>query len=177
MMFRTFLLAVSFLAVVFMSACSSSRNLVSVVPDDSDGTVELIYSGRVADDRLVKEIRYYPNGDTLSVTPMKKRKVHGVLKHYHPGNILEKTAVFGDGRQEGLFRQFDEKGVLLFEGTMKNGMKHGLWVTWYDETQREEERTYIEDRPHGTWRYWYIDGYLKREEEYENGELVKGIDH
>jgi len=147
--------------------------MMSILVEDPTGNVELVYSGNQSPQNLVKEIRFYPNGDTLSVTPMKKGAVDGVVTFYYPENKPKEQTTFVSGMSQGQFTRFDENGVLVIEGKLKDGEKSGLWTTWYDEVQKQEERTYSDNQPDGKWTYWYIDGELKREEIYKLGKLIE----
>ena len=156
-------------------ATSCSKQPLTVLVEDPTGNVELIYSGVQSPENLVKEIRYFPNGDTLMITPMKKGGVHGVVTAFFKDNKRKEETSFVKGLQEGVFKRYDKDGLLVFEGAMKSGLKEGLWTTWYDEVQMEEQRLYVNDMPHGKWTYWYIDGELKREETYELGKLIDEV--
>ena len=170
------LVRVVFFIGLSIGITSCNRQLTSVLIEDPNGNVELIYAGAQSAENLVKEIRYYPSGDTMTVTPMKKGAVEGVVRSFHKDNRPKDEVTFVKGKQDGLFRKFDKEGQLVFEGHMKNGLKDGVWTTWYDETQMQEQRTYVSDQPHGTWTYWYIDGNVKREETYDLGKLLGATD-
>ena len=155
--------------------------MTSVLIADPNGDVELLYDGDASAENLVKEIRYYPSPDslrdTLSVTPMKQGMVEGVVRAFHPDNLVREETPFVAGRQEGVFRRYDSEGVLVFEGLMRSGSREGVWTTWYDAVQMEEQRAYLNDRLHGKWSFWYADGNLRRDETYESGILVEGKDY
>lgn len=161
------------LSVVLLSACGSGKKVVSVIVEDKSGNTELIYTKVQAPENLVKEIRYYANGDTLSITPMLKGAVHGTVSRYWKGNKLKERITFANGVQSGSFERFDNNGTLVFEGELENGLKTGIWTTWYDDVQMQEQRVYANDVPNGKWTYWYIDGSLKREEVYKDGKLIE----
>jgi antitoxin component YwqK of YwqJK toxin-antitoxin module len=158
-----------------LSSCSGGK-LITVLVEDKTGNTELVYKKSQGPENLVKEVKYYPNGDTLSITPMDKGAVHGIVSRFHEGNRLKEQISFKDGTQDGLFRRYDKEGVLVFEGELKNGLKTGVWTTWYDDFQKQEERIYVDDLASGKWTYWYIDGSLKREELYKNGKLLEEKD-
>ena len=168
---------VVFLSVLalILNACAGGK-LVTVLVEDKSGNTELVYRKNQSPDNLVTEIRYYPNGDTLSVTPMQKGAVNGLVSNYYPSNILQEQVTFVNGEENGVFKRFDKEGVLVFEGSLKNSEKTGVWTTWYDEVQKQEERTYQDDLPNGKWTYWYIDGNVKREEIYKSGKLIESKD-
>jgi len=161
------------LFITLLLGCAGSKNLTSILVENPNGNVELIYAGTQAPENLVKEIRYYANKDTMSITPMKKGMVQGVVSTYHSNNILKEQTTFQTGVQNGSFKRYDKEGVLVFEGKLLNGLKEGVWTTWYDEVQMEEQRSYSNDVADGKWTYWYIDGNLKREEVYESGKLIE----
>lgn len=169
---RTLLSA--FLSVALLSTgCSSNKNLVSVLVEDKAGNTELIYRKSQSPSNLVKEIKYYPSGDTLSITPMNKGVVDGMLTRFHKNNKLKEQVTFQNGAQNGPYKRYDKEGVLVFEGQLSNGQKTGKWITWYDDVQIEEERQYKNDQPDGKWSYYFIDGSLKREEVYNAGKLIE----
>lgn len=155
---------------------SCNNKMMSVLVEDPAGNVELIYAGAQSPGNLVKETRFYSNGDTLSVTPMRKGVVHGIAIFYYPDNKRKEQTTFANGISQGVFKRFDKDGILVLEGILNNGEKNGVWTTWYDEVQKQEERSYLNGEPDGKWTYWYIDGELKREETYKLGKIIEEKD-
>lgn len=160
-----------FLIPLFFASCN--KELLHVLVENPNGNSQLVYQGAETPENLVKEIRFYPNGDTLSITPMRKRAVNGMVTNFYPANKTKDQTMFVNGVANGIFKKFDNQGVLVIQGTLKNGQKDGVWTTWYDEVQKQEERTYANNQPHGKWTYWYIDGEVKREEVYELGKIIE----
>ena len=107
---------------------------------------------------------------------MNRGAVHGTVTFYYPGNTPKEQTVFVEGISHGLFKRFDTNGILVLEGILENGKKNGVWTTWYDEVQKQEERTYLNGIPEGKWTYWYLDGELKREETYQLGKIIEEKD-
>lgn len=165
-----------FAVIVLFSSCSASKKLTSILIENSNGNVELIYAGNQLPNNLVKEIKFFPNGDTLSVTPMLKGAVNGVVSFYSSDNKLKEQTTFENGVQNGVFKRFDLEGVLVLEGKLKAGKKVGVWTTWYDEVQKQEEKQYVDNLEDGKWTYWFIDGSVKREEVYKLGKLIEEKD-
>ncbi|MFT5020867.1 MAG: antitoxin component YwqK of YwqJK toxin-antitoxin module [Polaribacter sp.] len=161
------------IVIVGLAGCSGSKQLTSVLVENANGSVELIYAGIQSPENLVKEVRYSASGDTLSITPMKKGCVHGTVSHFHSGNKLKECVPFQNGVQSGVYQRYDNEEVLVFEGKLEKGLKEGTWTTWYDEVQMEEQRNYSKDVADGKWTYWYIDGNLKRMEVYNLGKLIE----
>lgn len=163
--------------LLFTLVSCSGGKLITVLEENDNGNTLLQYRKSELPENLVNEIRFYPNGDTLSVTPMQSGAVHGEVLRFGKSNQLHERITYVKGVQDGLYQRFDENGIIVFEGKLKQGKKEGVWTTWYDEVQKEEERNYLNDEPHGKWTYWYIDGSLKREEVYQNGKLIEAADH
>ncbi|MBL4587629.1 MAG: hypothetical protein JKX84_11330 [Flavobacteriales bacterium] len=161
----------------FLIACGANRPLVSVYVENAKGDVELVYEGVQSLENLVKEIRYFPSKDTLSITPMKKGAVSGIVQTFYSNNIPKEETSFVKGVQEGVFRRYDFEGILIFEGQMVRGSKEGVWTTWYDEVQMEEQRSYVNNQLHGNWTYWYADGNVRRTETYQLGKLIDQKDY
>ena len=164
------------LIVILFSACSANKNITSVLVENPNGNVELFYAGTQSPENLVKEVQYFANGDTLSITPMKKGAVHGTVTRYFSGNIIKEEVPFVSGAQTGVFKRYDSDGVLVFEGKLVNGQKQGVWTTWFDEVQKAEQKTFVNDLADGKWTFWFIDGNLKREEVYKLGKLIEQKD-
>jgi antitoxin component YwqK of YwqJK toxin-antitoxin module len=168
----------SFIPFILLLVCScGSGKLITVLEENENGNTVLQYRKAEAPENLVTEIRFYPNGDTLSVTPTQQGAIHGDLLRYGKNNKLKERITYVKGVQDGLFQRFDKDGVLVFEGMLKRGKKEGVWTTWYDDVQKEEERKYADDEPDGKWTYWYIDGNVRREEVYESGKLIEATDY
>lgn len=171
MTFSHFYLIGCITVMAVVSGCSSSKEITVDEFLDGQEKVQMQFRGDHIPENLVKEVRFYPNGNRKMVTPMKDQKVDGVVQYFYETGHLKEEVTFKNGVQEGTYKKYDDSGILVFEGTLTNGVKNGVWTTWYDEVQKEEERIYVNDLPDGTWTYWYIDGNLKREEVYENGKL------
>ena len=45
--------------------------------------------------------------------------------------------------------------------TYKDGIKHGIWVQWYEAGQKESERRFKNGFPYGNWTSWHENGRLK----------------
>lgn len=164
---------ISFLILCCISFVACSPKLQTVLLEDENGNTELIYAGNPSTENLVKEIKYFANGDTLSITPMLKGAVDGEVKKFNSDNQPSEIFTFKKGVQNGTYKRFDKEGFLIFEGELENGLKTGVWTTWYDDVQVQEQRSYSNDVANGKWTYYYIDGSVKREEVYKNGKLIE----
>lgn len=173
------LLRVSMLMYVasMVASCGASKQVVTVLEEDASGSSVLTYAEKVQYENLLGEVRLASNGDTLSITPLLNGMLHGEMVSFHSNGLRKESVTFGNGQQTGPFKAYDLEGVLVFEGPLKDGKKHGLWNYWYDETQLKQQCHYENDVLAGKCIYWYIDGNLKREETYSAGKLVASQDH
>jgi antitoxin component YwqK of YwqJK toxin-antitoxin module len=66
----------------------------------------------------------YEWGRVTEEATYKNGKLHGDYKSYFKdSNKIQKFVQFKDGKQDGLFQQFDEYGTLLAKYEYKNGEK------------------------------------------------------
>lgn len=163
--------------VVMSLACSSTKNLTEeTIASDTTKTV-LYYKGSGKNKKLVKEEKYFDNGQMMSVQNFKKGQLHGEWKTWLKNGSPQEEGMYENGFKNGHFKFYDGTGELLYEGDMKDDMKHGTWTTWYDDSQMEEQKEYKDGQLDGRWVYWYIDGNLRREETYQNGVKLTEINY
>lgn len=162
--------------ILALGSCSGSK-LLSVDQPTEEGIARLIYQGKEDPKRLVAEVRLNTEGDTIMLSPMLHGKPHGTVVAFHANGQRDQTIEYAQGRQSGLFRKFDNEGVLLIEGTLIDGKKSGLWTMWFDQTQMSEQCNYVNDVRHGNCSFWYIDGHLRAEETYVNGTMTARKEH
>lgn len=75
-----------------------------------------------------------------SITP--KLEAHGQLvkaTYYNAGGLIQQQGFFKDGKPDGQWVSFDEKGNKKAMGEYANGEKTGKWVFWNDATLSEVE--------------------------------------
>jgi antitoxin component YwqK of YwqJK toxin-antitoxin module len=95
------------------------------------------------------------------------------------------TVLAGTPTKHGLYKAYDQKGILVKEVNYSNGKTEGLYKEYYSSTYDFDSRgkiglieTYKNGLRHGTSEeYEYPQGkkWLKATEIYSNGELVKSI--
>lgn len=71
-------------------------------------------------DYQIKEIGKYKNGQK-----------HGTWINYYPGGVVPTIlAQYQNGQLDGIFKQFDRYGHLVYEINYKNGLKHGEFIAF-----------------------------------------------
>lgn len=104
---------------------------------------------------------YHSNGDPKVITPYQNKQVHGIKKFFAINGVPErfeewqkgvqqgKTIVFRDGQphseqpfiagtKNGVETILNDHGNVACEITWKNGLKHGVYKTYFDDSVRME---------------------------------------
>jgi len=163
--------------LLLAGGCRSSQSLLTVVNESVEGNTELTYANEVKPEKLVQEVRLNAGGDTLSITSLKAGVLHGELVMFHPNGNRKEDVTYKDGKQDGPYHAYDTEGFVIFEGLLKEGLKQGVWTSWYDHTQMRQQCHYENDILAGKCTYWFIDGNIQREETYSDGKLIASEDH
>src|SRR5207247_821105 len=64
---------------------------------------------------------FYRNGQLRERVPVRKGRMHGVVRTWHKNGMLASEEAYKDGLPHGICRQFDEAGRLLGKYKMVNG--------------------------------------------------------
>ncbi len=116
--------------------------------------------------------------------------------------IISELDEYKEGIQEGIVKIFGSDQLVLRSHHIKNGIKHGEEIeyydtpairnlpklsinwhegkiqgtvrTWYDNGMQESQREMSNNKKNGIASAWYRDGSLMMLEEYEQGKLTKG---
>ena len=95
----------------------------------------------------------------------------GVFSLYDDGKKKDK-GIIKDGK---LIRRTEWKyhgnGQKWFEGSFKDGLRDGLFTTWYENGNKEEETTYDDGKPDGLSNKWYKSGKKMEEGTFKNGKI------
>ena len=94
----------------------------------------------------------------------------GSVKGYG-GHFLKGT--YRNGKREGVWEEYFDKGQLRLKGTWKNGKREGVWETYHDNGQLSEKRTYKDGKREGLWELYDKNGQLWKKETWKNGEIIK----
>ena len=62
----------------------------------------------------------------------------------------------------------------LRNGEIRNGMREGLWESYFDSGQLKSKGTYKNGKQEGLWTYWYQEGSLDTDLSgiYKDGEKI-----
>ncbi len=98
-------------------------------------------------DKDILQIRRTPSGKEMPYAPNEQKPYTGWVKE-----------------------QEQEQGFSLWWlSRMRDGKKHGKWIKWYKNWQKESEGSYQEDKKNGKWTEWYENGQMASEGSYHDG--------
>jgi antitoxin component YwqK of YwqJK toxin-antitoxin module len=163
--------------VALICGCGTSKEVITISTETASGRAERSYMASESPANLLSEVLLNAEGDTMSLSSVRKGVLHGEMISFHPNGMRKELVTYVDGEPTGPFLAYGNDGVPVFEGMLVNGKKHGTWAMWYDETQKRQECQYVNDVLSGKCTYWYIDGNLQREETYSDGKLIASTDH
>lgn len=138
---KNFLLAL----LVLFAACS--KDPVKVVKHTfEDGSPKVVYYYEVNDQDsvLVKETRYYQNGNKQIEGAYKDMRRDGVWTYWYENGNKWSEGYYKEGVDNGPKTVWYENGEKYYEGKMKNGERVGVWRFWDKNKDLAREINYDE---------------------------------
>jgi len=137
---------------------------------DADGRVTAYTVGPV----LEYWIPVWPFRDRENT---RRQPVAGRLAATHEWTLKKALQARGESRNgkpyAGAFYDWwttDQKALV----TYRNGKRHGVAISWYENGRRKWEGAHANDAPAGTWRHWDAKGKLIASGTYRNGKPWEG---
>lgn len=113
--------------------------------------------------------------DTSWVNP-----IYGPVFHWY---YEERYCVNGQQTYKGYPNNSSSQKVILYHCNGKKKLEYtlnadniapeGVFMMWYENGKKQEERYYKNGIPEGVWTYWKIDGSIYKKEKYIDGEQVE----
>ena len=112
----------------------------------------------------------------------------GTAYFYYPDKTVKQTLLYGDGKKEGLSKEFDKNGNVItileynndflisrekINRTDIKGLKQGEWKEFYPNGRIKNEKTFKDDQLHGYYKEYDTRGNLVLTMLYDNGSIVK----
>ena len=98
---------------------------------------------------------------------------HGVWKCYNENETLVWEGNFENDKKNGKCQQYHINGKLMIEGSYKDNMKTDVWKFYDKEGQFECDLLYKDGEGFEGIEKDYTDGFLSKEEKWENGLVVE----
>ncbi|PIX36407.1 MAG: hypothetical protein COZ59_01255, partial [Bacteroidetes bacterium CG_4_8_14_3_um_filter_31_14] len=109
------------------------------------------------------------------------------LSYYYENNILYKSVNYKNGKKQDLSKEFDKNGRIVaiteynndyiinrerINTIDKQGLKQGVWKTFYPNDKIATEATYLNDTLNGFYKEFDMQGKLLKIEKYQTGQLL-----
>ncbi len=115
-------------------------------------------------------------------------KKEGTAYFYFPDGKIQQTLSYGDGKKEGLSKEYDKNGTVItfleynndflisrerINRTDSKGLKQGEWKEFYPNGAVKSEKNFKDDLLHGYYKEYNNRGILVLTMLYDNGSIVK----
>jgi antitoxin component YwqK of YwqJK toxin-antitoxin module len=91
---------------------------------------------------------------------------NGEYYQYYKNGVIKIQGTMKNGMRQGLWKSFYENGSPWSETTFRDGKKDGKTTTWYENEQKRYEGYYSMDVESGKWIFWDEKGKLVTEKDY-----------
>jgi antitoxin component YwqK of YwqJK toxin-antitoxin module len=95
-----------------------------------------------------------------------------LLNHLSGQEVLQKDGKYfgADGKlYTGVFKEFDEKGNVLTENNVNQGILDGITLLYYNSGAKKEQRSYLKGKKDGLWINWNENGVKTAEARFTDG--------
>ena len=94
------------------------------------------------------------------------------VSFYDSGQIEKFVSLNKDGKSDGLYTEWYENGQKDEERTYKDGKLDGKWTYWYENGQKSQDGTWKDGEDDGLWTSWYENGQKMEEGTRKDGEKI-----
>ncbi len=94
-------------------------------------------AGAYDPDNGAKTDYYYDGYSVQAEYTLKNGELNGPLKSYYRNGNIMKTGNYINGKENGLFKEYNEDGSISIEYTMKDGEMNGPFITYYENGKVE----------------------------------------
>jgi antitoxin component YwqK of YwqJK toxin-antitoxin module len=111
---------------------------------------------------------YYNDNGTIK---KEGKKISGVVRMYHPNNMLASEMSYKNGELDGHYLLLSEAGKVEEEGSFKNNELDGTYRQYHETGGIKLEGRYRKGKKEGIFRLYYASGMLEEEETHKKGVL------
>lgn len=73
---------------------------------------------------------------------------------------------------DGPYKEYHKTGEIKIVGTYKNGLRSGLWSSWFTNGNLQSEVEYKQGKEYGEYQVFYEEGQLKIKGQYNEGKEI-----
>lgn len=127
--------------IVLMIVFSCKNKFTEEVQKSPDGRVEKVTKYKIDGDKkeIVKETRFYANGNKEVEGEYKNEKKHGKWTYWFESGDVWSEGEFDNGERTGESKVYSKEKKLVFTGYYKKGKPDGKWVFYNKEGNPEKE--------------------------------------
>jgi antitoxin component YwqK of YwqJK toxin-antitoxin module len=114
-------------------------------------------------------------GEKLAYAPNQETPYTGWVKVMWGNEQVRLLAQYEDGKGDGLFTSWYEKGQKEMEGNVKDGKPDGFGTGWYENGQKKAEVNCKDGKEDGLSTGWYENGDKKWESSFKGGKLMTSV--
>ena len=140
----------------------SSRSLTAY-------NITLIKKSGIYDEDNGKKIDYYYGDVVKAEYTLLNGKINGQLKVYHYNGKIKKIGSYTNGIENGIFKEYDDKGNLEAEYSMSNGELNGSLKVYYPNGKLKKSGNYLKGKEHGNFVEYDDEGNKEAEYVMANG--------
>jgi len=109
---------------------------------------------------------YYESGDLKLDVFLYNGRPEGTYVVYFPNARINEVRAYRKGLFHGIWRTYNENGMLIAQAEYFDGIKDGAWMIWDENGIRRYEMHYTNGEKTGTWYMWDEKGLLISEKAY-----------
>ena len=114
-------------------------------------------------------------GEQLYYAPNQQTPYTGWVKVMWGNEQVRLLSQYKDGKGDGLFTSWYEKGQKEMEGYVKDGKPDGFGSSWHENGQKKFEGNCKDGKKDGLWTFWYENGQKKSEENLKDDKLMTAV--
>ena len=118
------------------------------------------------------EHREMKDGSILLFQHGEKNSFTGWRKQVRETGEFRSLEEYKNGKPHGLYIYWWKNGVKAEEKNFHDGISHGLWESWYPNGQKQLEQSVENGKLHGPASRWYSNGQKKDDSLYQNGRII-----
>jgi antitoxin component YwqK of YwqJK toxin-antitoxin module len=136
------------------------------------------------EDDASQTYRFYSNNSPVAIVKVDATGIVTCLQGHVPDGSSTyvnengiKVAVwpFKSGKASGIYQEFSPDGEVIKLINYQFGRRNGAYKEFWDDGSNHIVATYVKGRLNGHYKEFDEDGKLVREDEYENGKLIKNL--
>ncbi len=133
---------VAIVSMLLLMACGESleERIVSTYPNGLP--TQVIYHAKGNPDQVVKEVRFYDNGEKQEEGRFQEGQRHGKWVYWYPNGQKWSEGYFFDGERDGEARVWYDNGNLHYTGQYDKGVTAGEWLFYTPEGDKLKRVVY-----------------------------------